>query len=198
MDSAFASDHPAGARQDRQACQPGRVWATARVRGRHRSGRRIGRRMADKTRSRSSTPVRTARRRPRLPQRCWHCCRPAAAPAPPSRRRRPARPRCCSRAPSAPPPIAPAPGTRPADLRYLAVLTDLTSICRYRRTRAWMSTLALQPDRRAGPAYGGGPLRLTYFVATPGTWSAGPEQAAVRCRRRVSPRASNAPAAPRS
>jgi hypothetical protein len=64
----------------------------------------------------------------------------------------------------------PGPGTRPADLRYLAVLTDLVSICRYEDNGV---DVALRFDLIAeqGPAYDGGPLQLTYFVA-----SLGPDQ----------------------
>lgn len=64
----------------------------------------------------------------------------------------------------------PGPDTRPADLRYLAVLTDLVSVCRY---EAGGVDVALRFNLIAeqGPAYEGGPLRLTYFVA-----SLGPDQ----------------------
>jgi hypothetical protein len=54
---------------------------------------------------------------------------------------------------------------RPADLRHLAVLTELVSICRYEANGV---DVALRFDLVAekGPAYEGGPLRLTYFVAS--------------------------------
>jgi hypothetical protein len=61
----------------------------------------------------------------------------------------------------------PGPGTRPADLRYLAVLTDLVSICRYEGNGADVA-LRFNLIAEQGPAYGGGPLRLTYFVASLG------------------------------
>jgi hypothetical protein len=61
----------------------------------------------------------------------------------------------------------PGPSSRPGDLRHLAVLTDLVSLCRYEGGGA---DVALRFDLVAeqGPAYGGGPLRLTYFVASLG------------------------------
>jgi hypothetical protein len=61
----------------------------------------------------------------------------------------------------------PGPDTRPSDLRYLAVLTDLVSICRY---EAGGVDVALRFNLIAeqGPAYAGGPLQLTYFVASLG------------------------------
>ena len=64
----------------------------------------------------------------------------------------------------------PGPDTRPADLRYLAVLTDLVSICRYEDNGVDVA-LRFNLIAEQGPAYGGGPLRLTYFVA-----SLGPDQ----------------------
>ena len=61
------------------------------------------------------------------------------------------------------------PGTdpRPADLRYLAVLTDLASACRYENNGVDVA-LRFNLIAEQGPAYDGGPLRLTYFVATMG------------------------------
>jgi hypothetical protein len=64
----------------------------------------------------------------------------------------------------------PGPGTRPDDLRYLAVLTDLDSACRY-DDRGANVALRFNVIAEQGPAYEGGPLRLTYFVA-----SLGPDQ----------------------
>jgi hypothetical protein len=64
----------------------------------------------------------------------------------------------------------PGPSPRPADLRYLAVLSDLVSICRYENTGVDVA-LRFNLFAEQGPAYGGGPLRLTYFVA-----SLGPDQ----------------------
>jgi hypothetical protein len=61
----------------------------------------------------------------------------------------------------------PGPGTRPADLRYLAVLTDLVSICRYEDNGVDVA-LRFNLIAEQGPAYGGGPLQLTYFVASLG------------------------------
>lgn len=61
----------------------------------------------------------------------------------------------------------PGPGTRPADLRYLAVLTDLVSICRYEDEGADVA-LRFNLIAEQGPAYEGGPLQLTYFVASLG------------------------------
>jgi hypothetical protein len=59
----------------------------------------------------------------------------------------------------------PGPDTRPADLRYLAVLTDLVSICRYEDGGVDVA-LRFNLIAEQGPAYAGGPLRLTYFVAS--------------------------------
>jgi hypothetical protein len=59
---------------------------------------------------------------------------------------------------------------RPADLRYLAVLKDLVSLCRYEDTGVDVA-LRFNLFAEQGPAYGGGPLQLTYFVA-----SLGPDQ----------------------
>lgn len=64
----------------------------------------------------------------------------------------------------------PGPATRPADLRYLAVLSDLVSACRYDGAGAEVG-LRFNLIAEQGPAYDGGPLRLTYFVA-----SLGPDQ----------------------
>jgi hypothetical protein len=64
----------------------------------------------------------------------------------------------------------PGPDPRPADLRYLAVLTDLVSVCRYEDDGVDVA-LRFNLIAEQGPAYGGGPLQLTYFVA-----SLGPEQ----------------------
>ena len=62
---------------------------------------------------------------------------------------------------------SPGPDTRPPDLRYLAVLTDLVSICRYENNGVDVA-LRFNLIAEQGPAYGGGPLRLTYFVASLG------------------------------
>jgi hypothetical protein len=64
----------------------------------------------------------------------------------------------------------PGPSPRPGDLRYLAVLTDLVSICRYENNGVDVA-LRFNLFAEKGPAYGGGPLQLTYFVA-----SLGPDQ----------------------
>jgi hypothetical protein len=64
----------------------------------------------------------------------------------------------------------PGPSPRPADLRYLAVLTDLVSICRYEESGVDVA-LRFNLFAEKGPAYGGGPLQLTYFIA-----SLGPDQ----------------------
>jgi hypothetical protein len=61
----------------------------------------------------------------------------------------------------------PGPATRPADLRYLAVLNDLVSICRYEESGVDVA-LRFNLIAEQGPAYAGGPLRLTYFVASLG------------------------------
>jgi hypothetical protein len=87
-----------------------------------------------------------------------------------------------SSAPEAPPPCPTAlflkgaertaaylPGTtpRPADLQHLAVMTNLVSACSYGDGNL---DVALRFDLigEKGPAYGGGPLPLTFFVATIG------------------------------
>jgi hypothetical protein len=84
-----------------------------------------------------------------------------------------------SSAPTAPPPCpttlflkgaertaAYLPGTnpRPADLQHLAVMTDLASACSYDDGNL---DVALRFNLKAekGPAYGGGTLQLTFFVA---------------------------------
>lgn len=59
----------------------------------------------------------------------------------------------------------PGPGTRPADLRHLAVMTDLVSACRYDEAGVDVG-LRFDLIAEQGPAYPGGPLLLTYFVAT--------------------------------
>lgn len=59
----------------------------------------------------------------------------------------------------------PGPSTRPADLRYLAVLTDLVSACSYDEAGAEVG-LRFNLIAEQGPAYDGGPLQLTYFIAT--------------------------------
>jgi hypothetical protein len=59
----------------------------------------------------------------------------------------------------------PGPGTRPADLRHLAVMTDLVSACRYDEAGVDVG-LGFDMIAEQGPAYPGGPLQLTYFVAT--------------------------------
>lgn len=59
----------------------------------------------------------------------------------------------------------PGPGTRPADLRYLAVMSNLVSACRYDEAGVDVG-LVFDLIAEQGPAYPGGPLRLTYFVAT--------------------------------
>lgn len=59
----------------------------------------------------------------------------------------------------------PGPDTRPADLRYLAVLSDLVSACRYDEAGAEVG-LRFNLIAEQGPAYEGGPLQLTYFIAT--------------------------------
>jgi hypothetical protein len=64
----------------------------------------------------------------------------------------------------------PGPSPRPADLRYLAVLKDLVSICRYEDNGVDVA-LRFNLFAEQGPAHDGGPLRLTYFVA-----SLGPDQ----------------------
>jgi hypothetical protein len=64
----------------------------------------------------------------------------------------------------------PGPSPRPADLRYLAVLKDLVSLCRYEDSGVDVA-LRFNLFAEQGPAYGGGPLQLTYFVA-----SLGPDQ----------------------
>jgi hypothetical protein len=59
----------------------------------------------------------------------------------------------------------PGPNPRPADLEYLAVMTNLATDCAYTEDGA---DVALRFDLigEKGPAYGGGPVSLTYFVAT--------------------------------
>jgi hypothetical protein len=59
----------------------------------------------------------------------------------------------------------PGAGIRPADLRHLAVMTDLVSACRYDEAGVDVG-LAFDLVAEQGPAYPGGPLQLTYFVAT--------------------------------
>lgn len=61
----------------------------------------------------------------------------------------------------------PGPDPRPADLRYLAVLTDLVSACRYEDNGVDVA-LRFNLIAEQGPAHGGGPLRFTYFVASLG------------------------------
>jgi hypothetical protein len=53
----------------------------------------------------------------------------------------------------------------PADLDHLAVLTGLVSACRYDEGGAEVG-LRFNLIAEQGPAYGGGPLWLTYFIAT--------------------------------
>jgi hypothetical protein len=57
------------------------------------------------------------------------------------------------------------PNPRPSDLEHLAVMTNLVTACAYTEDGA---EVALRFDLigEKGPAYGGGPLSLTYFVAT--------------------------------
>jgi hypothetical protein len=59
----------------------------------------------------------------------------------------------------------PGPDPRPADLEYLAVMTNLATACTYTEDGA---DVALRFDLigEKGPAYESGPLSLTYFVAT--------------------------------
>jgi hypothetical protein len=59
----------------------------------------------------------------------------------------------------------PGSGTRPADLRHLAVMSDLVSACRYDEAGVDVG-LRFDLIAEQGPAYPGGPLQLTYFVAT--------------------------------
>ncbi len=59
----------------------------------------------------------------------------------------------------------PGSGSHPADLDHLAVLTGLVSACRYDADGAEVG-LRFNLIAEKGPAYGGGPLRLTYFIAT--------------------------------
>jgi hypothetical protein len=61
------------------------------------------------------------------------------------------------------------PGTnpRPADLQHLAVLTDLASACSYGDGNLDVA-LRFNLVAERGPAYGSGPLQLTFFVATIG------------------------------
>jgi hypothetical protein len=56
-------------------------------------------------------------------------------------------------------------GIRPTDLRYLAVMSNLVSACRYDEAGVDVG-LAFDLIAEQGPAYPGGPLQLTYFVAT--------------------------------
>jgi hypothetical protein len=56
---------------------------------------------------------------------------------------------------------------RPSELRYLAVLTDLTSACRYQNAGVEVDlTFSLTAER--GPAFSSAPEEVTYFVATLG------------------------------
>jgi hypothetical protein len=64
----------------------------------------------------------------------------------------------------------PGPSPRPADLEHLAVLSNLVSLCRYEENGVDVA-LRFNLIAEKGPAYGSGPLRLTYFVA-----SLGPDQ----------------------
>ncbi len=59
----------------------------------------------------------------------------------------------------------PGPNPRPADLEYLAVMTNIVTACTYTEDGA---DVALRFDLigEKGPAYRSGPLPLTYFVAT--------------------------------
>lgn len=61
----------------------------------------------------------------------------------------------------------PGSGPTPADLEHLAVLTDLTSVCRYEEDGVDVA-LRFNLIAEKGPAYDGGPLRFTYFVASLG------------------------------
>jgi hypothetical protein len=56
---------------------------------------------------------------------------------------------------------------RPADLQHLAVMTELASACSYDGGNLDVA-LRFNLIGEKGPAYGGGPLQLTYFVATIG------------------------------
>lgn len=61
----------------------------------------------------------------------------------------------------------PGPDPGPADLEHLAVLTDLVTACRYQEGGVDVA-LRFNLIAEKGPAYGGGPLRFTYFVASLG------------------------------
>jgi hypothetical protein len=56
---------------------------------------------------------------------------------------------------------------RPADLQHLAVMTELASACSYDDGNLDVA-LRFNLVGEKGPAYGGGPLPLTFFVATIG------------------------------
>jgi hypothetical protein len=87
---------------------------------------------------------------------------------------------CTGSQPAAPPPCPtvlvlkgaertagyrPGANPRPADLEYLAVLTDLVSVCRYDDAGVDVG-LRFNLIAEQGPAFATGPLRLSYFVAT--------------------------------
>jgi hypothetical protein len=57
-------------------------------------------------------------------------------------------------------------GRRPADLRYLAALSDLASDCRYDEAGNGKVDLSFDLIAQKGPSYDGGAVRLQYFVAT--------------------------------
>jgi hypothetical protein len=90
---------------------------------------------------------------------------------------------CGSSAPESPPPPCPRAllldgaertsayrpdsDARPSDLRYLAVLTDLSSACRYVNEGVEIDlTFSLIAER--GPAFSSTPEEVTYFIATLG------------------------------
>ena len=86
-----------------------------------------------------------------------------------------------------------APSASPDALRYLAVVTNLASACRYGEEGVDVD-LAFDLIVERGPALAGDAVELTYFVATIGPDEADPLQAAAELRDRRSPPTRRSPA----
>ena len=94
------------------------------------------------------------------------CCSSDPELPPPKPALRP----CCWTAPSAPPSTARSAEPRPDELRYIAVLTDLSSSCRYYSDDSGQGVdvdLSFKLIAERGPALSGSE-EVTYFVATVG------------------------------
>ena len=95
---------------------------------------------------------------------------PAARPRRRYRLPKPVLRRCCWTAQSARPYIATSAAPRPDELRYIAVLTDLSSSCRYYSDDTGQGVevdLSFKLIAERGPALSG-TEEVTYFVATVG------------------------------